>query len=76
VATVSQHLERLFKQGEPIDINNQVGPEKREEIESLFHTLGAEKLTPVVNELQGRVTYEEARIVRGYMEARKAAQDS
>lgn len=76
VATVSQHLERLFKQGEPIDINNQVGSEKREEIESLFHTLGAEKLTPVVNELQGRVTYEEARIVRGYMEARKAAQDS
>ena len=72
-ATVSQHLERLFRQGEPIDIDSQVRPETRADLEHLFAELGTERLAPVIARLQGRATFEEARIVRGYVAGRRQA---
>ncbi len=66
-STIAAHLERLIQNGCDIDINRFVGPLKRQKIEELFLKLGQGALGPVIENSNGKVTYEEARLIRAYM---------
>jgi ATP-dependent DNA helicase RecQ len=66
--TISQHIEKLLGEGEALDIDQFVDPAKRIEIEQLFARLHADTLGPVVEAANGAVTYEEARLVRAFIQ--------
>jgi ATP-dependent DNA helicase RecQ len=66
--TISQHIEKLLAEGETLDIDQFVDPAKRIEIEQLFARLHADTLGQVVEAANGTVTYEEARLVRAFMQ--------
>jgi ATP-dependent DNA helicase RecQ len=66
-STISEHLELLFKEKHTIDIDCHVNPQKRQDIEKAFQRMGTEFLRPIVEHLKGRVSYDEARVVRGYL---------
>jgi ATP-dependent DNA helicase RecQ len=66
--TISQHIEKLLTEGETLDIDQFVDPAKRIEIEQLFARLHADTLGQVVEAANGAVTYEEARLVRAFMQ--------
>jgi len=66
-ATISQHIEKLIGQGEQIDVDQFIDPEKRIEIEELFNRLNADTLAPIIEASGGTVTYEQARLVRAFM---------
>jgi ATP-dependent DNA helicase RecQ len=66
-STISQHLERLIREGRDIDIDRLVDPVKRKEIEEFFLLLGQWALSPVIEHFNGAVSYEEARLVRAWL---------
>ncbi|MBI5328115.1 MAG: DNA helicase RecQ [Deltaproteobacteria bacterium] len=66
-STIAGHIEKLIQSGRDIDIDRLVEPAKRREIEELFSTLKQWSLKPVVEAGNGRITYEEARLVRAHM---------
>jgi ATP-dependent DNA helicase RecQ len=66
-ATITQHIEKLVGQGEQLDVDQFINPEKRVEIEALFNRLNADTLAPVIEASGGSVTYEQARLVRAFM---------
>lgn len=68
ISTITGHLERLIRDGRDIDIDCLVDPEKRTEIENLFLTLRTRSLGPVVEHLNGTASYDEAKLVRAYMQ--------
>jgi ATP-dependent DNA helicase RecQ len=68
-STISLHIEQLIREGREIDIDQLVGPTKRQEIEALLLSTG-QALNPVVEHFNGSVSYEEARIVRAWMQRR------
>lgn len=68
LGTIAQHIEKLVSEGEQLDIDQFVGPGKRLEIEALFGRLNADTLGPVVEASGGTVTYEQARLVRAFMQ--------
>ena len=65
--TISQHIEKLVGEGETLDVDQFIDPEKRIEIEELFARLNADTLKPIIEAGEGRITYEEARLVRAFM---------
>lgn len=67
---IAVHVGRLLKKGENIDINLFVSPQKRTDIKEAFYKLNTTSIKRVVNELQGSVTEENVRIVRGYLQGR------
>lgn len=69
-STISGHVEKLIQDRRDIDIDNLVEPAKRRRIEELFLTSKHWKLNPIVDGGEGTVTYEEARLVRAWMETR------
>lgn len=69
-STISGHIEKLIKNGRDIDIDRFVEPAKRKKIEALFLASQLAALGPVVENGNGEITYEEARIVRAWMNKR------
>lgn len=71
-STIAAHIEKLIQKGKNIDIDRFVEPAKRRKIEELFLASQLAALGPVVENGNGEITYEEARIVRAWMNKREA----
>ncbi|MEE8423111.1 MAG: helix-turn-helix domain-containing protein, partial [Thermodesulfobacteriota bacterium] len=71
ISTITAHLERLIRDGRDIEIARVVDPVKRAEIEKSFSNLQTWNLNPVVEHLNGTVSYDETKLVRAYLQ-RKA----
>ncbi len=70
-STIAAHLERLIQNGYEIDMSRFIDPLKRQKIEGLFLKLGQWALSPVIENSNGTVSYEEARLVRAYLLSRE-----
>lgn len=70
--TVAGHLESYLGQGNDLDLALFVGPQKQELLRQAFEKHGFAYLNPVVEGLAGEVSYDEARIMRGYLQGRKS----
>lgn len=70
-STISNHIEKLIQSSRDIEIDCLIEPAKRREIEEIFSTIKEWGLKPVVEAGNGRISYEEARIVRAWMEYKK-----
>jgi len=68
VGTISQHIEKLLGEGASLNVNQFIAPAKRIEIEKLFNRLHIDTLKPVIEASGGEVTYEEARLVRAFLQ--------
>ena len=66
-STIASHIEKLIQADRDIDIDRLVEPAKRREIEDMFSTIKEWGLKPVVEAGNGKINYEEARIVRAHM---------
>jgi len=66
-STIAAHIEKLIQEGHDIDIDFHIGPEKRSEIEALIKQFKTGGLRQVVDAADGRVGFDEARIVRAWM---------
>ena len=65
VTTIVGHLERLVESEVPVEWAHLLPPpESRAEIEAVFAVMGDNPLRPVWEELQGRYSYDEIRLVR------------
>lgn len=62
--TVEGHLVDAMDAGEEVEIDRLVSPERRQAIESALHTVGADRLKPVMEYLGDGYTYGELRLVR------------
>lgn len=69
-STISGHIEKLIKNGRDIEIDRIIERAKRRRIEELFMTTKQWGLGAVVEQGDDAVAYEEARIVRAWMETR------
>lgn len=67
LSTIAAHVERLIQKGRDIDIDRLIEPAKRQRIEKLFLNLQEWNLTPVVESLDGAVSYEDARLARAWL---------
>jgi ATP-dependent DNA helicase RecQ len=72
-STIALHLEQLIRSGRDIDIDRLVDTAKRIKVAAFFQSSGQWMLKPVIEHCNGRVTYEEARIVRAWLQGRAAA---
>ena len=68
VSTITGHLENLIRDGRDIEIDRLVDPAKRNTIEELFLTLKTWNTGPVVEHSKGAVSYDEAKLVRAYVQ--------
>jgi ATP-dependent DNA helicase RecQ len=66
-STIAAHLETFLDQGNRLDPDLLIGREKKNMLQEQNQHLGCDFLKPVVSELQGRAGYEEARIVRAWL---------
>lgn len=70
--TVTNHIEKIMDQGEKIDLTNSLPPKKElTKIEKAFDEVGSEKLTPVFDELSGKVSFTTLKLVRAYRKTKK-----
>ena len=67
-STITGHLENLIRDGRNIEIDRLVDPAKRNTIEELFLTLKTWNTGPVVEHSKGSVSYDEAKLVRAYVQ--------
>ncbi len=67
VSTISGHLETLIRDGCDIEMDRLVEPVKRDTIEKLFLKLKTWNTGPVVEHTNGKVSYDEAKLVRAYV---------
>ncbi|MDH4233145.1 MAG: helix-turn-helix domain-containing protein, partial [Nitrospirota bacterium] len=70
-STIALHLEQLIRSGRDIDIDRLADKAKKDEIAVFFRSSGQWTLRPVIEHFNGRVTYEEARIVRAWLQGRR-----
>ncbi|MFQ5687759.1 MAG: DNA helicase RecQ, partial [Candidatus Scalindua sp.] len=68
VSTITGHLENLIRDGRDIEIDRLVDPAKRNTIEEMFLTLKTWNTGPVVEHSKGTVSYDEAKLVRAYVQ--------
>ncbi len=64
------YIERLLRKGRTFDISILVSKEKTGEIEEQFMTLQTASIRRIAESLQNRVSEEEIRIVRGYLQGK------
>jgi ATP-dependent DNA helicase RecQ len=69
-STIASHIGDLLSQGEAIDLNIHIAPEKQADIEKMFISLKTDKLTKVFEAFKGKVAYEELHIMRGFLRGR------
>ncbi len=67
VSTIAGHVEQLIRSGHPVDIDRLIDPQRRRHIEACFARSGSRLLAPVVKDSPEPITYEEARLVRGWL---------
>lgn len=75
-STIAAHLERLIQDGRSIEIDRLVDPEKQKRIEALFLSLQQWNLGSIMEQSDGTVSYEEARLVRAALLSKLAGQGS
>ncbi len=71
-STITGHLENLIRYGRDIEIDRLINPAKRNTIEELFLTLKTWNTGPIVEHSKGTVSYDEAKLVRAYMQQKKS----
>ena len=65
IGTVIGHLERLVEERVAVEWSHLLpSAEQRGEIEAIFEIMGDNPLRPVWDELEGRFSYDEIRLVR------------
>jgi len=69
-STITGHLENLIRDGRDIEIDRLIDPAMRNTIEELFLTLKTWNTGPVVEHSKGRVSYDEAKLVRAYVQTK------
>jgi ATP-dependent DNA helicase RecQ len=67
-STIRGHIEKLILAGKKIDLARFVTPQKQTLIQETFLALKTSSLTPIVEKLQGVVSYDEAALVRARMQ--------
>jgi uncharacterized protein YpbB len=70
-STITLHFDQLIRSGRDIDIDRLVNPAKRDEIAEFFRSSELLALGPAIEHFQGKVNYEEARIVRAWLQRDK-----
>ena len=70
VSTVTTHLVDLMRSGREIDIDRLVDPAKQDIIEKMFSALNTWNTGDVVEHSNGTVSYDEAKIVRAYLQSK------
>lgn len=69
--TVAGHLEAFLEQGHDLDLAPFVSVDKQEMLRQAFAEHGLTYLNPVVEALGGQVSYDEARLMRGFLRSRE-----
>jgi ATP-dependent DNA helicase RecQ len=69
-STITGHLESLIKDGRDVSIDSLIDPTKRNTIEEMFLTLKTWHTGPIVEHSKGTVSYDEAKLVRAYVQER------
>lgn len=64
ISTISQHLQTAYLNGEEMDVDSFVSPEKQQKIASAFNQFGTERLSPVKEFLGEDYSYDDLRWVR------------
>lgn len=72
VSTIVTHTEKLISSGEDIDIDNFVAKERQEAILSCMKKIGTQGLTQIIESLGDNYSYDEIRLVRAKLNARKS----
>ena len=72
--TIAGHLEQLIRRGD-VPVDPHVSPARRSYIERLFTQLGTTHTKPVVEAAQGKVSFEDARLVRAALQHGENAGD-
>ena len=75
LSTVASHMAQAIRGGHYVDIDLLVAPAKRKEIESVFLGSGQWGLNPVIEHFGGTVTYEEAGLIRAWLQRKKETGD-
>ncbi len=70
--TIYGHLASAIEGGEDVDISQFVSEPEKREIEAACRKLGKVGLTPIFQELGGRVTYDQIKLVRAALMRRSA----
>jgi len=70
-STIVSHLERIILSGTEIDINRYVGQEQQDILRIFFAKHGFGNVSPAVNKANGKITYEDARLMRAYLQKQK-----
>ena len=65
--TIASHLEQLIRRGD-VPVDPHVSPARRSYIERLFTQLGTTHTKPIVEAAQGKVSFEDARLVRAALQ--------
>ncbi|MGQ0620400.1 MAG: DNA helicase RecQ [Panacagrimonas sp.] len=68
--TVSQHLEACLEAGIALDLDRLVAPEKIQRIAQALGAAPGHRLKPVFDSLGGACSYDEIRLVRGWLRGR------
>ena len=68
------YIERLLRKGYDINIDLYIHHEKRIDIEEAFLALQTSSIKRVAENLQGKATEEEIRIVRGYLQGKQVSE--
>ncbi len=71
-STIVSHIEKLILSGEQIDINRFIAKEKQETIISTMRNLGTQSLTAVKEALGHDYSYDEIRLARAKLHAKKS----
>jgi len=71
-STITGHLESLIKDGRNVAIDRLIDPAKRNIIEEMFLTLKTWHTGPIVEHSNGTVNYEDAKLVRAYIQRKKS----
>lgn len=70
-STIALHFDQLIRSGRDIEIDRLIDPVKRDAIAEFFRSSELLALGPVIEHFNGRVSYEEARIVRAWLQREK-----
>jgi len=64
VNTIYEHLADLIEQGESVNLENLISPERQQTILQAFEKLGSDRLKPVMEMLGGEFCYGELKVMR------------
>ncbi|WP_456473259.1 DNA helicase RecQ [Desulfolithobacter sp.] len=66
-STIARHLETWLEQGEEVNLDRLLSAEKQARLKAAFEAHGLTYLKPVIESLEGFVSFDEAMIMRGYL---------